>query len=126
MGQWAFNRLWKPGRFIWKYVFPDGELVPPREAITQGELAGFETRDVENLREHYALTLRKWVCRLEARQKEAVALVGEPTYRVWRLYMAASAYSFAVGRNSLIQALFSRPGPPDTYELPLTRADLYA
>jgi cyclopropane-fatty-acyl-phospholipid synthase len=125
LGQWAFNRLWKPGRFIWKYVFPDGELVPPREAITQGELAGFETRDVENLREHYTLTLRQWVRRLEARHEEAVALVGEPTYRVWRLYMAASAYSFAVGRNSLIQALFSKPGPQGASELPLTRADLY-
>jgi cyclopropane-fatty-acyl-phospholipid synthase len=126
VGQWAFNRLWKPGQLIWKYVFPDGELVPPREAITQGELAGFETRDVENLREHYALTLRQWERRLEARHKEAVALVGEPTYRVWRLYMAASAYSFAVGRNSLIQALFSKPGPHGASELPLTRADLYA
>ncbi|HEY7092025.1 MAG TPA: cyclopropane-fatty-acyl-phospholipid synthase family protein [Ktedonobacterales bacterium] len=125
LGQWAFNRLWKPGQFIWKYVFPDGELVPPREAITQGELAGFETRDVENLREHYVLTLRQWVRRLEARHGEATALVGEPTYRVWRLYMAASAYSFAVGRNSLIQALFSKPGPQGASDLPLTRADLY-
>jgi cyclopropane-fatty-acyl-phospholipid synthase len=125
VGQWAFNRLWKPGQFIWKYVFPDGELVPPREAITQGELAGFETRDVENLREHYALTLRQWVRRLETRHKEAAALAGEMTYRVWRLYMAASAYSFAVGKNSLIQALFSKPGPRGACELPLTRADLY-
>ena len=125
VGQWAFNRLWKPGQFIWKYVFPNGELVPPREAITYGELAGFETRDVENLREHYALTLRQWVRRLEARHEEAVALVGEQTYRVWRLYMAASAYSFAVGKNSLIQALFSKPGPQGASELPLTRADLY-
>jgi cyclopropane-fatty-acyl-phospholipid synthase len=125
LGQWAFNRLWKPGQFIWKYVFPDGELVPPREAITYGELAGFETRDVESLREHYALTLRQWVRRLEARHAEAVALVGEPTYRVWRLYMAASAYSFAAGKNSLIQALFSKPGLQGASELPLTRADLY-
>lgn len=125
LGQWVFNRLWKPGQFIWKYVFPDGELVPPREAITQGELVGFETRDVENLREHYALTLRQWVRRLEARHEEAVALVGEPTYRVWRLYVAASAYSFALGKNSLIQGLFSKPGPQGASELPLTRADLY-
>ena len=57
---------------------------------------------------------------------EAVALVGEPTYRVWRLYMAASAYSFAAGRNSLIQALFSKPGPHGASDLPLTRADIYA
>jgi cyclopropane-fatty-acyl-phospholipid synthase len=125
VGQWAFNRLWKPGQFIWKYVFPDGELIPPREAIAYGELAGFETRDVENLREHYMLTLRQWVRRLEARHEETSALVGESTYRIWRLYMAASAHSFAVGKNSLIQTLFSKPGPDGASELPLTRADVY-
>lgn len=124
--QWAFNRLWKPGQFIWTYVFPDGELVPPSEAVAHGEAAGFETRDVENLREHYALTLRKWVCRLEARHETAAALVGEPTYRIWRLYMAASAHSFAVGRNSLIQTLFSKPDLAGASELPMTRADIYS
>ena len=28
-------------------------------------MSGFEVRDVESLREHYALTLRHWVRRLE-------------------------------------------------------------
>jgi len=122
---WLMARLWKSGAFIQRYVFPDGELRPPREAIQQAELAGFETRDVESLREHYALTLRHWIRRLEARHKEAVQLVGEPTYRVWRLYLSASANGFASGKLALIQALFSKPGPTGNTELPLTRADLY-
>jgi hypothetical protein len=50
--------------FIQRYVFPDGELVPPAEVLRFAEAAGFETRDVESLREHYALTLRRWVRRL--------------------------------------------------------------
>jgi cyclopropane-fatty-acyl-phospholipid synthase len=122
---WLMARLWKSGAFIQRYVFPDGELVPPHEAIRQAERAGFETRDVESLREHYALTLRHWVRRLEARHNDAVHLVGESTYRVWRLYMSASANGFASGKLALIQALYSKPGPAGTSELPLTRADLY-
>ncbi len=123
---WFAERIWRPGSFINRYVFPDGELVPPREAIRQGELAGFETRDVESLREHYALTLRHWVRRLEAHHEEAVKQVGEATYRVWRLYMSGSASGFTNGNLALIQALFSKPGTSGHTELPLTRADLYA
>lgn len=123
---WLAERIWRPGRFINRYVFPDGELVPPREAIRQGELAGFETRDVESLREHYALTLRHWVRRLEEHHTEAVSMVGETTYRVWRLYMSGSASGFSNGNLALIQALFSKPGRDGQSGLPLTRADLYA
>lgn len=117
--------LWRPGSFVATYVFPDGELIPPGDALQYAELAGFETRDVENLREHYTLTLHHWVRRLEAQRARAVGLVGEPAYRVWRLYMAGAAHSFASGGNSLIQALFAKPHADGTVELPPTRADLY-
>lgn len=73
----------------------------------------------------YALTLRQWVRRLEARHDEAATLVGEPTYRVWRLYMAASARAFATGKIGVIQFLFSKPDHDGTSGLPLTRSDLY-
>jgi cyclopropane-fatty-acyl-phospholipid synthase len=123
--RWAERMLLRPGKFVEKHVFPDGELIPPGEALSYAEQAGFETRDVENLREHYTLTLRHWVRRLEARHIEAVELVGEPTYRVWRLYMAGAARAFASNRNQLIQALYSRPHDDGMSELPRTRADLY-
>jgi cyclopropane-fatty-acyl-phospholipid synthase len=61
---------------IQHYVFPDGERVPVSEANVIAEAAGFEVRDVENLREHYALTLRNWVERLEANGAEAIQKVG--------------------------------------------------
>jgi cyclopropane-fatty-acyl-phospholipid synthase len=121
----ALRLLWRPGSFVGTYVFPDGELVLPGDAIQYAELAGFETRDVENLREHYTLTLRQWVRRLEMQRAEAVRLVGEPTYRVWRLYMAGAARSFATGGNGLIQALFCKPHADGSSGLPLTRAGLY-
>jgi len=123
----AFRRLlWRKGRFIDRYVFPDGELVPVATAVAAAEAAGFETRDVESLREHYALTLRHWRRRLEAREAESVRLVGDETHRVWRLFLAGSAQAFASGRLGLAQVVFAKPDAAGRVALPLTRADLYA
>jgi cyclopropane-fatty-acyl-phospholipid synthase len=108
------------------YVFPDGELVPINVTLRAAEDAGFEVCDVESLREHYALTLRHWVRRLEARYREAMAFVDEPTYRVWRLYMAGAAHAFAVGRHNVYQTLLAKPDREGRSGLPLTRADWYA
>ncbi|MEJ2504431.1 MAG: cyclopropane-fatty-acyl-phospholipid synthase [Gemmatimonadota bacterium] len=58
-----------------RYVFPDHDLIPVAETLAHAEAAGFEIRDVESLREHYALTLRRWVTALETRRSEAVAEV---------------------------------------------------
>ena len=110
--------------FIQRYVFPDGELVPLSVTLAAAEGAGFEIRDVESLREHYALTLRRWVARLEANREAAVAAADELSYRVWRLYMAGSAHAFASGRLSVFQSLLSKPEDGES-ALPLTRADWY-
>lgn len=107
------------------YVFPDGELVPISTTLRLAEGAKFEVRDVESLREHYALTLRHWVRRLEARHEEALRYVDEPTYRVWRLFMSGSAHGFSVGRLNVYQALLVKPGPRGQSRLPLGRADWY-
>lgn len=123
--QWVEQHLLGQGRFIQRYVFPDGELLPLSQVNVVAEQAGFEVRDVENLREHYARTLRHWVDRLETRRTEAIGLVGEAVYRTWRLYMAASAYGFACGRINVNQTLLAKPDAGRSY-LPLTRADLYA
>jgi len=113
------------GAFIRRYVFPDGEVIPVSEANLVAEQAGFEVRDVENLREHYALTLRRWVERLEACRDEAIRLTDEVTYRVWRLYMSGVTYGFEHGMNNINQTLLSKPADGRS-ALPLTRADLYA
>jgi cyclopropane-fatty-acyl-phospholipid synthase len=107
------------------YVFPDGELVPISLMLDVAEAAGFEVRDVESLREHYALTLRHWVRRLEEHHDEAAAEVGEPTYRIWRLYMSGSAHGFTTGRLNVNQALLVKPAAGGASGLPLTREDWY-
>ncbi len=110
--------------FIDKYVFPDGGLVPLGTTVRIAEACGFEVRDVESLREHYARTLRHWARRLESRYEDAKRITNETTYRIWRIYMAGSAYAFAKGRVNIYQVLFSKPDHGEA-RLPLTRADWY-
>jgi cyclopropane-fatty-acyl-phospholipid synthase len=122
----VFEKLWGDNDFINKYVFPDGELPELAEVVAAAEGAGFEARDAESLREHYAITLRHWVRRLEDERVAAVASVGEEIYRIWRLYMAASAYGFASGRLAVDQVLLAKRKPDGTSLIPLTRADIYS
>ena len=113
------------GAFARAYIFPDGELEPVSEVNLIAEQCGFEVRDVENLREHYARTLRHWVNRLEAQHAEALRLADEVTYRTWRLYMAVSAYGFASGMFNVNQTLLAKLTDGKS-SVPLSRADLYA
>ncbi len=110
--------------FIEAYVFPDGELLPVATTVGILEDSGFEVRDVESLREHYALTLRDWVANLERGWDRAVALTTEGRARVWRLYMAASALGFEAGRIGVNQVLAVRRGADGDSGLPPTREDL--
>ena len=110
--------------FTDRYVFPDGELLPISTSLRSAELSGFEVRDVESLREHYALTLHHWVRRLEARAEEARRITNDNTYRIWRLYMAGAAHGFRTGRLNVYQTLLARPRHGDS-GLPLTREDWY-
>jgi cyclopropane-fatty-acyl-phospholipid synthase len=112
--------------FLDHFIFPDGELVAVADSLRAAEAAGFEVRDVENLREHYTRTLRAWVANLERNRNAAIAAAGETSYRVWRLYMAGSAQGFNVGRIGVYQSLLGRPDSAGHVDLPATRRDLYA
>lgn len=113
------------GSFSDAYVFPDGELVQIHRTIAHAEGAGFETRDVESLREHYALTLQHWVERLEKNHDRALEFVDEATYRVWRLFMAGSIYNFDVRKQNIYQTLLVKPDEKGRSGIPLTRKDWY-
>jgi cyclopropane-fatty-acyl-phospholipid synthase len=91
--------------FVYRYVFPDGELHEVGTVVSAAQRAGFEARHLESLREHYALTLRAWVRNLEQRWDEAVAAAGVARARIWRLYMAGSALGFEAGRIQVHQLL---------------------
>jgi cyclopropane-fatty-acyl-phospholipid synthase len=109
----------KAGGFIDRYVFPDGELESPGDLVTAIHDHGFEVRHEENLREHYAMTLRDWGENLEAGWDEAVEEVGVQRARVWRLYMAASRVGFDLNNIQLHQVLAVRLGDRGASGMPL-------
>jgi cyclopropane-fatty-acyl-phospholipid synthase len=94
--------------FIDRYVFPDGELLTLTEMVRAAEDAGFEVRDVEDLREHYEETLHRWVEDLCKKERQAVALTNHETFRTWKLYMAGCAEAFRRDDIAIHQLLLSR------------------
>jgi len=91
--------------FMDRYVFPDGEVLPLGMVVDGLERAGFEVRDTQNLREHYAQTLRAWVDNLDSNWAAAVDYTSEGRARVWKIYMVGAALAFPSGQISVNQVL---------------------
>ncbi|MCL6299908.1 SAM-dependent methyltransferase [Streptomyces kronopolitis] len=113
------------GAFIESYIAPDMHMRPLGETVGLLEAAGLEVRSVESLREHYARTIAAWHHTLETRWAEFVALAGEPTARVWRLYLAGSGLAFRERRMGVDQILAVRPTPEGEAAMPPTPYDWY-
>lgn len=109
----------RPGPFIDRYIFPDGELESPATVVGAMHDNGLEIRHSENLREHYAMTLRQWGRNLERNWEGAVAEVGERRARAWRLYMTLSRVAFETGRIQIHQFLGVRPDRDGRSGMPL-------
>ena len=105
--------------FIDRYVFPDGELTGSGRIISEAQDAGLEVLHEENLRPHYAMTLRDWCANLVEHWDEAVAEVGLPAAKVWGLYMAGSRLAFETGGIQLHQVLAVVPADGGADDLPL-------
>jgi cyclopropane-fatty-acyl-phospholipid synthase len=117
------NRLQPLNAWIRKRIFP-GAYPPTLRQVMEEilEPRSFSVLDVENLRLHYARTLRHWLHRFEGSAEEVVRMFDEPFVRAWRLYLAGSEAAFATGWMQLFQVTFARPDKDDG---PWTRADLY-
>ena len=111
--------------FLYRYVFPNGELCDLSRTLTEMERARFEILDVEGLRAHYARTCRQWVERLEARADEARAIAGERVYRTWRLYLTCSAVAFETSSLGLYQVLMRKHGDRTGGDAARTREGWY-
>ena len=92
--------------------------LPLGTTVTQLERARLEVRDVESIREHYGLTLRRWVANLEADWPRAQRIAGPGRARVWLLYMAACALAFERNRIGVNQILAVRPPQSGASGLP--------
>jgi cyclopropane-fatty-acyl-phospholipid synthase len=113
------------GAFIESYIAPDMHMRPVGGTVGLLEDAGLEVRSVESLREHYVRTIAAWHRTLEDRWPQFVALGGEPTARVWRLYLAGAGLAFAERRMGVDQILAVRPHPAGASGLPPTPAAWY-
>ena len=113
------------GRFIDRYVFPDGELPHIATVLRAMQQGGLETLDVESLRRHYARTLQCWSQAFEARSDVLRAMVDEKRWRIWRIYLAGCQWAFEHDEISLYQVVCRRAGQhADT--LPWSRRWMYA
>jgi cyclopropane-fatty-acyl-phospholipid synthase len=110
--------------FLDRYVFPDYHLASIGETVRAAERAGFDVRDVENLREHYARTLEFWHDRLVQARAEVEELTDPVRYRIFDLYLAGTIYEFRVGRLHLHQTLLFKPKPGESLA-PQTRHEWY-
>jgi cyclopropane-fatty-acyl-phospholipid synthase len=111
-------------RVITRFIFPGGELDTIGMTVTNLGRLGFETLDVEDMREHFELTLREWTARLYDNREAAYGLAGEARTRLWLIYFALFAKGFERGSVQVYQTVAQRrrPGPSG---LPLDRASLY-
>lgn len=120
-----FSKI-SPGRhLIQKFIFPGFEMDHIGNSVQQMEVAGFEVRDVESLREHYALTLEHWARRLEENREEALRLVGSEKYRLWLAYLAGVSFVFADGNLAIHQTVAVKTASKGPSGMPWTREDLY-
>lgn len=113
------------GDFIDRYVFPGGELPHISSVLYNIARSGLEPVDFEDLRPHYAQTLRHWSRRLEARAEEACRLAGPERFRIWRVFLPAMAYAFDRGWLSVVQVLAYKPLPKGMAPRPWTRMYQY-
>ena len=108
--------------WIEKRIFPGGHPPAPSEMARIFEPWDLSILDVENLRLHYAQTLRHWLVLFEGANERVRAMFDEKFVRMWRLYLAGSVAGFTTGTLQLFQVLFA---PGESNDVPLTRAHLY-
>jgi cyclopropane-fatty-acyl-phospholipid synthase len=108
--------------WVERRIFPGAYPPSLREMLEVVEHGDFSVLDVENLRMHYALTLKHWLQRFENASSRVKEMYDERFVRAWRLYLAGSIASFNTGDMQLFQVLFARGASND---IPWTRAYLY-
>ena len=112
------------GSFIDRYVFPQGELPHIGTVLTTMQAGGLEPIDSENLRRHYARTTRLWSDAFEAAGDRLRDMVGEKTWRIWRIYLAGCPMAFERDEIALFQVL-CRPAGRKASEAPWSRRFIY-
>lgn len=112
------------GEFIDKYVFPAGELPHISAVLRTMQEGGLEAFDIENLRRHYAKTCSIWADNVEAKADQIRSMIDEKRFRIWRVYLAGSAYGFERDWISLYQVVCTKANK-SAQQLPWSREYIY-
>ncbi|NQV95940.1 MAG: class I SAM-dependent methyltransferase, partial [Sphingomonadales bacterium] len=116
----TIGRMGGPGTtdaFTRKYIFPGGYIPALSETLAASEQYRLIATDVENLRLHYAFTLREWYKRTVHNREKIIALYDERFCRMWTFYLAGATAAFENGGMCNYQIQFSR----NRRTLPITR-----
>ena len=108
--------------WIERRIFPGGQPPSLGQMMAIFESHDFSVLDVENLRLHYAETLRHWLLRFDRAEDSIRAMLDERFVRTWRLYLAGSVAAFESGGMQLFQVVFAHGR---NNMLPRSRAELY-
>jgi cyclopropane-fatty-acyl-phospholipid synthase len=109
--------------WIVRRIFPGAYAPSLGEMMQIFEPSGLSVLDVENIRLHYALTLRHWLDRYRAAEDRVRKMFDDTFVRMWRLYLAGSVAGFETGTLQLFQVLFTTP---ENNRIALTRQHLYS
>jgi cyclopropane-fatty-acyl-phospholipid synthase len=115
----------QPGRlqpWIERRIFPGAYPPSIGEMMQIFEPTRFSVLDVENIRLHYACTLRHWLERYEGAIDRVRVMFDERFVRMWRLYLAGSIAAFEAGSLQLFQVLFTKQ---ENNAVPWTREYMY-
>ncbi len=121
-----YRRINPGKKLLLKYIFPGTELDHIGHTVETMETCGFEVHDVEDWREHYAMTTRHWCKRLSACQDEAIGHVGVERYRMWLIYLASVSAGFADGPIRIYQTVATKHKSKGPSGMPPTRGHLYS
>ncbi|WP_211347359.1 SAM-dependent methyltransferase [Sphingorhabdus contaminans] len=116
----TIGRMGKPGAtdaFTRKYIFPGGYIPALSETLAASEQVKLIHSDIENLRLHYALTLREWYARVHTHREAIEAQYGERFFRMWTFYLAGATAAFESGGMCNYQIQYIR----NRRSLPITR-----
>jgi cyclopropane-fatty-acyl-phospholipid synthase len=106
-----------PDPFTDKWIFPGYHLPSLSQMTAASEGARLIASDVENLRLHYALTLRRWLERATAARAQIEAMYDARFFRMWEFYLAGGIVMFESGAACNYQVQYIR----ERTALPITR-----
>ena len=107
----TIGRTGPPGttdKWTRKYIFPGGYIPALSETVAASEKFRLIATDVENLRLHYAFTLREWYKRCVANKAAIIAMMDERFYRMWIFYLAGATAAFESGSMCNYQIQYAR------------------